>query len=539
MDRELERFFGFAVVFLSILCSHPAGAADMQGDPSNYEEKLSQLTPGDTLHLAAGTYENLLNITDLNGTPGNWITIMGPETGDAAVFVADPGPCCNTVEIQDSSYVAIRHITVDGNNVGGAFGISAKDGTSNRVHHIRVESCTFLNHDAGQQTVAISTKTPTWGWEIRGNRIIGAGTGLYLGNSDGTQPFVAGLIENNLISNPLGYCMQIKWQQSRPSIEGMPDTPVSTIIRHNVFIKSDRPSPSGDRPSLLVGGFPSSGAGSEDLYEIYGNLFYYNPRESLLQASGRVTIHDNIFVDTAWSAISLRNHDLPMRLAHVYNNTIYGASTGIGVSGDLDQGALVTGNLIFADTGISGSPTSQAENMVDTVENGDLYVANPTLVLGEMDFYPLVDACEGAPLDLSPFAAETDYDRDFNGDSKGSFTFRGAYAGSGANPGWALAEDIKPPVGQQTSDGGVEVDASAGRDGGPPGDGSTQADGQATQDGGATNGSGSGGSGCSCSTTTSPVHRRRRDIHLGLWLLLACMALVVRRQAAKRRRLRR
>ena len=51
-----------------------------------------------------------------------------------------------------------------------------------------------------------------------------------------------------------------------------------------MFIKGDQPSPDGDRPNLLVDGFPDTGAGSSDLYEIYGNFFYHNPREALLQA---------------------------------------------------------------------------------------------------------------------------------------------------------------------------------------------------------------------------------------------------------------
>jgi hypothetical protein len=33
---------------------------------------------------------------------------------------------------------------------------------------------TGINQNGSQQHVAISTKTPTWGWEIRNSRIIGA-----------------------------------------------------------------------------------------------------------------------------------------------------------------------------------------------------------------------------------------------------------------------------------------------------------------------------------------------------------------------------
>jgi hypothetical protein len=427
-----------AALALALLLASPARAADYTAGPSDYASILPTLRAGDTLTLEAGTYTDLLAITDLNGTASDRITIAGPATGDPAVFVADPGPCCNTVEILDSSYVVIRSVTIDGNGVDGAFGLSAKGGTSNLVHHITVEDCTFVGHDAGQQTVAISTKTPTWGWTIRGNRIVGAGTGLYLGNSDGTSPFFDSVIEYNLVMDTMGYGMQIKWQQPRPDVAGMPAGPSSTIIRHNVLVKNDRESPSGDRPNLLVGGFPATGTGSEDLYEIYGNVFVHNPRESLLQASGRVTIHDNVLVDVAGTAIALQDHDLPLRMARVYNNTVYSAGRGISLSGSIDQGAWAVGNLIFSSTPLSGPWTDERDNMTDAVDRAHLYVSTPSLVLGEMDFYPLAGRCQGTALDLSAFSDDAEHDRDFNSTPKGGFTFRGAYAGEGENPGWQI-----------------------------------------------------------------------------------------------------
>ena len=462
---------------LALFPAWPTAAADKVADPTTYQALLSQLAPGDTLHLVAGTYEHFV-IRGLNGSPTAWITITGPEAGPPALVQADLGPCCNTVEIIDSSYVIIRNLTIDGRGVDGAFGVSAKDGTSNLVHHITIEGCTFLHHDAGQQNVAISTKTPTWGWVIRRNRIIGAGTGLYLGNSDGTSPFIGGLIEYNLVHDTIGYNMQIKWQKPRPDVPGMPTAPTTTIIRHNVFIKGDRPSPDGDRPNLLVGGFPDTGPGAEDRYEIYGNFFYHNPRESLLQASGRVSIHDNIFVDVSGIAIRLQNHDLPLKLAYVYNNTIYGASVGINFGSAATQGDAVVGNLIFAATPISGSVTNSVENMTDAVTNAGAYVIAPSLVLGEMDFYPLAGRCQGAALPLSQFAADVDYDKDFNGASKNGGIFRGAYAGEGANPGWKLSADNKelgsviPQDGGTAADGADGVDAGQSEDEGLTDDGS-------------------------------------------------------------------
>jgi hypothetical protein len=399
------------------------------------------------LRLVPGDYRDLLRINNLNGRADAWIVITGPLSGPPAIIHADPGPCCNTIEIDNSSYVALEHLTIDGGGAqsDGAFGIEARSG---KVHHIRIEDNDLINHDGSQGTDAITTKVTTWGWVIRRNRIVRAGTGLYLGNPDGSAPFIGGLIENNLITDTIGYGMEIKWQGPRQIVEGMPTAPTKTIIRHNVFIKKDRPvGGSGARPNLLVGGFPSSGPGSEDRYEIYGNLFYHNPHgEALIQASGRVSIHDNILVD-ADTAILLVNHDLPLRQAYIYNNTIFGVGNGIRFSSSAPQGDAVVGNLVFADSPISGSITDERDNIVDSIANAGNYINSPSLGLGTMDFYPRPGKAKGTPMDLSIFASHTDYNLDFNGISKGIFEFRGAYAGEGTNPGWPLSETLKEVTG--------------------------------------------------------------------------------------------
>ncbi|HEY3235256.1 MAG TPA: hypothetical protein VGJ84_11075, partial [Polyangiaceae bacterium] len=103
------------------------------------------------------------------------------------------------------------------------------------------------------------------------------------------------------------------------------------------------------------------------------------------------------------------------------------------------------------------------ENLVDLAGAAGAYVVNPSVVLGQMDFYPLVGKCQGPPLDLSAVSSELDYDRDFNWTTKGSFTFRGAYVGEGTNPGFQLAADVKPSgVGATPGvDAGTGPDAGA------------------------------------------------------------------------------
>jgi hypothetical protein len=440
----------FAALWLVSFCGpgQPAAAAVRRADPSNYRALVRTLKPGDTLKLASGTYPRLF-ISGLNGTPEAWITIAGPGTGAPAVIAG--APLQNTIEIENSSYVSIEDLRIDSRGIPGVFGVSAKGGESNLTHDVRIAGNTFVGQGGGQQTVAISTKVPTWGWIIRYNQILGAGTGLYLGNSDGSEPFVAGIIEHNLVKDTIGYNMEIKHQKYIPALDGMPMQPTSTIIRNNVFIKNDQPSPDGDRPNVLLGDFPFTGAGSLNMYEVYGNFFYHNRREALFQGSGRVSVHDNLFVDGpyTYAAVVFRNHNGPLKIAYFYNNTVYTSQNGVYFGARATVDDAVVGNAIFAQNPISGPVMRQADNLVDAVHNASSHVRSPAFDLVSMNLQPVAGKCQGSPIDLSPFQTNTHYTVDFNGVSKpvskGAVVFRGAYADDGSEAGWRPNAGIKPP----------------------------------------------------------------------------------------------
>jgi hypothetical protein len=342
-------------------CATQPEGRGIRADPSNYRTLLSGLSPGDVLLLAPGEYPRL-RIANIRGAPGRCITIAGP-TGDrrAIIFGASGN---KTVEIIDSSYIVIRNLVIDSRGIPGADGIKAPATPHSATHHVVLEGNLIIGAGATQQTDGISTKTPTWSWVIRRNVIVNAGTAIYLGDSDGTAPFIAGLIENNLVVDPIGYGMQIKYQTNRPVLAGMPEGPQSTIIRNNVFKKDDRPSPDGDRPNLLVGGFPDRGPGSQDLYEIYGNLLVENRREALFQGSGRIRFHDNILIGGQPAAAILRDHDLPLKLAQVFDNRIYSPHIGIKFESPARDGRYLFGNVIFAETPIAGLDNSEIANPV-------------------------------------------------------------------------------------------------------------------------------------------------------------------------------
>jgi len=429
-----------------------ANPAATSGQAGYYRTLVGTMAPGDTLYLPAGVYADRLSLDGVQGTAAAWKVITGPASGPPATITTQ-STCCNTVQLGGTAYVALRNLTVDSAGLDAIDGINAK---GNPTHDILIENCTLIGQGSAQSTVAISTKSPAWRWTIRGNKIVEAGTGIYLGNSDGTQPFIAGVIEGNLFLNTIGYNMEIKPQlpyQGQSWTTGLPSGPQRTVIRNNVFIKEkndwDPAKLGGARPNLLVDPFPDTGTGSTDIYEIYGNFFYKNPNESLFQGAGRFTLHDNVFAAAGAGQLSalFTDHNGALSLAHVYNNTVYAtAGGGLRFSATPRQEGIVRGNLIVTGgTALGGTVPSAANNLIGAPTDGATYFTSPSEVLGQMDFYPAAGCagCSGTAVDLTPFTGEIAYNRDFNDTPKGTFQYRGAYAGQGTNPGWRLKAEKK------------------------------------------------------------------------------------------------
>lgn len=127
-----------------------AWGADVPADPSDYAAKLGTLQAGDRLVLAAGDYVDGMNLFDLNGQPQSPIVIEGPAGGAPARFVGKNGK--NTIDIRDSSYLVIRNLLLDGQDIAGIDAIKAGGQASNWAHHITIENCTITGHDGGQSS---------------------------------------------------------------------------------------------------------------------------------------------------------------------------------------------------------------------------------------------------------------------------------------------------------------------------------------------------------------------------------------------------
>ncbi|MBI5647310.1 MAG: hypothetical protein HY962_10295 [Ignavibacteriae bacterium] len=435
-----------ALLLLLLIGAH-AEARLIQADPSNYRSFLSTLRAGDTLSLAAGTYTQDLALSGLNGTADAPIVITGSPVRYTTVFLARA--CCNTVSITQCSYLVIRNLELNGNGVE-VDAVKGEGTAGNWAHHITLEYLNIVGYGGDQQLVGISTKCHAWDWVIRRNRIIGAGTGLYLGNSDGDKPFVNGLIEYNLILNPVGYCMQIKHQAAGVR-DVFPGTAVDgkTIVRHNVFCKQQNASTGANaRPNVLLGAFPPDGPGARDTYEVYGNFFYDNPVEALLQVTGNTNLYANVFVNHQDPAgfptvsVTAQNGFRP-RTIHIFHNTILSASTTGGIrlyNPDPAYTRTCIANAVFTAHGIEPNFPDTLANVLDAYRRAGLFLVGVSSDIARLDLVPFCTRLRGDALPDSLFPDATDGDRDFNGLPYDA-TYRGAYACCDVNPGWKLALD--------------------------------------------------------------------------------------------------
>ena len=388
------------------------GGRMLNAGPDDYRDVLSTLEPGDTLQLAPGDYARGLPIS-VSGTEGACIVIEGPTSGARPRILGSDS--FNLIAFRGASWVKVRHLDLDGMGMAG-FGVASQDADV-PVHHIVIEDLDMQGFDANQQITGISTKTPAWDWVIRGNVIRSAGTGLYLGNSDGRQPFIGGLIERNVVLNTIGYNMQIKHQvaEGREDL-GIAEMPseATTIIRYNVFVKAENGSSGGDaRPNVLVGHFPLRGSGMNDRRLFYGNFFYENPNENLFQGEGHLAMYDNLFVSTTGGGINIQPHNDVPKEVHVFHNTVVTAGRGISITG---ADAAFTQTTRW-NVSCAGSPIRNDDVNEQNIEDASCAVLRNASGLpdADLDLRPVDAASVAVTIDEGFLAGFLDATLDFTG----------------------------------------------------------------------------------------------------------------------------
>lgn len=421
--------------FLWACLACPVQAADFQARPEDYRAYLSRLAPGDRLLLRGGDYGRGLPLQNLEGRADAPIVIEGPRDGPGARFIARPG--ANTVSLANVRHVILRHLELDGRNL--PVDAVKAEGHARYAHHVTLENLHIHDHAASQQSVGISSKCPAFGWVVRGNRIERVGTGMYFGDSDGSDPFVAGLIENNHVSDTLGYSLQIKHQKSRPADLPEAEARHDTIIRRNVFAKESRtPTPPGGqtnaRPNVLVGHFPVAGPGSEDRYLIHANLFWQNPGEALFQGEGNLALYNNVFVNRHGPAVRIQPHNDIPRQVEVFHNTVLARGEGVALrqrEGAPEFSQRVVGNIVFAARPLLGG--EQGDNVTGGLDAAERHLAKPHAELAGLDLSPRARLPKMAGRPPQAGAMHPDSQVDIDGRPRAT-PFPGACAPDGPSP---------------------------------------------------------------------------------------------------------
>lgn len=410
--------------------------ATLEAGPDDYRDVLTTLGPGDVLQLRPGTYERGLPLRT-SGDEGACIVVEALDPSDPPLFVGSDA--FNIVAVHGASWIKVRNLRIDGMGRAG-FGVASQGGDEAPTHHVVIEGLTMTGLDGDQQIVGVSTKSPAWDWVIRGNHIERAGTGMYLGNSDGSFPFIRGVIELNTVLDPVGYALQIKHQNPWPSIAGMPEGPSDTLIRWNVFSKVSGAATDSARPNVLIGHQPPSGTGTDDRVLIYGNFFYDNPTEMLLQAEGNLAIYANAFVNPSGGAIAVQPHNAVPRVVDVFFNTIVADGRGLRVTGgDPAFEQRVRYNAVFGPMPISADDA--AGDVTGDLAAADSALENPSAAPGDLDLHPVegaLDTTVGTDLPTVPHG-----DRDFDGRLRDA-DLAGAYAGSAGLDAVPLVREAQP-----------------------------------------------------------------------------------------------
>ncbi|MEJ2346945.1 MAG: right-handed parallel beta-helix repeat-containing protein [Gammaproteobacteria bacterium] len=314
--------------------------------------------------------------------------IEGPPEAPGAVFFARRG--ANTVSIANAAYITIRNLEIDGRGLG-MDGVKA-EGNARYADHITLDNLFIHNLGGGLQTVGISTKCAAWGWVVRRNVIVGAGTGMYFGNSDGKVPFLDSVIEHNVVRDTLGYNLQIKHQPWQPlDLPGYPRARTEIIIRYNTFSKAHNAE--GDpraRPNVLTGHGPLRGPGRSDAVVVYDNLFYQNPVEALFQGEGNIYLYNNVFINQYQSgspAIAIQPHHSLPREIRIFHNTVISRGTGIAIiDGSSKYQQWVWANAVFADVPIRGG--KRTANITAGYDEAASYLRSPFATRAGIDLRP-------------------------------------------------------------------------------------------------------------------------------------------------------
>ena len=522
-------------IAMAVVCFAPrAMAADcMANDGSELTSCVAQLEAGDTLTLAAGTFEiDSVSFSGLAGTEQQPILVTGTRgsNGELLSHIIGQSSGSNVIVVNASSYLTFADLEIS--FVGGSSGNSVDlfKFQSGASHHITIDGCEL--HDCGN--VAISSQTDELSDVVLRNSWIHdiGGSCIYWGyyEDDNPQKKVHHCtIERNLLqrcpasaSSTTHYGIQLKSGNHDNIIQDNVLVDVSGTTRAGIIVYHSAPKPVGS---------PLAGSNI-----IRGNLMIRSRNEGINAAAGAI-IDNNIVIDSAGPAINLQPRSFGgvtyYGSLEVMNNTVYQPSGGEGLrwtmnpwdQDDPSRPSVFTNNLALVGAGNAGlrppnnvitvgnNATDGVDNgATDTVAIGDPLAAVVSVAFGDDNYLWPVEAGPLVDAGTEPAAMQ-----DFNGTSRETPDI-GAYEWTTSdNPGWTLDEDGFKQGGSQ---GGAGIGGAGGMTTGAGGDGGASSGSGAGGSDAAGGGASGGDSGCSCTVVRSDGDDL--PAALMLLLLLAC-----------------
>ena len=411
----------------SLLCFivGSAGAIEI-GPGDNFEAAAAALVPGEELVLRGGTYTFDENITvSVNGTPGQPIIIRSKNGEEAILEQATANH--NVVEINASSYLVLRRLTV----TGGSHGLRLINSD-----FVTIEDCEI--YETGDVALSANSGGTYEGLLIRRNHIHhtnSTGEGMYLGCNNDACRIANSIIEDNYVHHTNGPTVT-----QGDGIE-IKEGSYGNIVRNNVIHDTNY-------PAILL--YSTVGNGAPNVVE--GNVIW-NSNDNTMQVAADAVIRNNIIlgnvsfqahqagtpsnlsfvhntVISSGVAVDVRNVTGPVTIA---NNAVYAQGAAIRLlSGDVGQVSL-SGNVGAGGLSGAGSGYLDGNGIGNDMVNGN-YAGAPPIDPFPTDASALTGA--GVSAYTTPF--------DFNGNPRSGSSDAGAYHyQAGGNPGWIIGEDFK------------------------------------------------------------------------------------------------
>lgn len=167
---------------------------------ANLSAAVAAVLPGDTILIHGGTYAGGLFFNNLQGQPGQWITI---KSAPGATVVFEGGN--NAIQLSDPAYLHIQGITFQ-HQTGNGFNVDDGGTYDTPAHHVIFDDCLFQDISASGNNDLLKLSGLD-SFEVRNCRFINGAAG---GSGVDMVGCHYGIIENNYWENQGSNSIQAK-----------------------------------------------------------------------------------------------------------------------------------------------------------------------------------------------------------------------------------------------------------------------------------------------------------------------------------------